>query len=577
MTRAGAADTSTEPSTSQAEGAKREGEPGPASAPPLVARGKSDGTSVTTTEIDREKTAAEDGHAPPHSEPPNEPSQENKQNENQRAPTKMGTNLYDVSWSLEEQNTLEDGLRTYAEGAYESLWRYVKIAAKLPAKGVRDVALRVRWMKRKRAGEKTGAKRRKASGANGAGAGAAAGPGPEKKTKKAGEKGAGAEARRRAAQGARGAPTQHNSAGAGRPRSVFSMPMPGSAAAQNGLGPADGMGAGHPGARGGAGHLLGGRVHGAPPGYGAMGGSQSQSHGMGTGVFPVPGVPGYAHQPPGMPPGMYPHAYPHAGMPPGLPPGPNAAAGSPAPPRGGGPHPHPSAHVLHPPPPAVPAGALEAHGGCEITAGVGAIDRRLYGQLVSNGVIIARLRDDDDRRADANDFSNDLSNGADASLPRRVSSGNPSASSQTTLLSTNERLALLAEFRDALLDITESMRVAPGIMQRMPPLPVALDGALASALLPPPKTFLVSSRFGEQRGARSPMTFVPPTEVPTVPNGALPNGALPNGARAAKAPGASARMKSLQKQSSKKKDAARVSGKRAPKGAAAAPRANKKK
>ena len=110
------------------------------------------------------------------------------------------------------------------------------------------------------------------------------------------------------------------------------MPMPGSAAAQNGLGPADGMGAGHPGARGGAGHLLGGRMHGAPPGYGAMGGSQSQSHGMGAGVFTVPGVPGvsgvpgYAHQPPGMPPGMYPHAYPHAGMPPGLPPG--AAAGS---------------------------------------------------------------------------------------------------------------------------------------------------------------------------------------------------------------------------------------------------------
>jgi hypothetical protein len=158
------------------------------------------------------------------------------------------------------------------------------------------------------------------------------------------------------------------------------------------------------------------------------------------------------------------------------------------------------------------------------------------------------------------------------------------------LLSTNERLALLAEFRDALLDITETMRVAPGIMQRMPPLPVALDGALASALLPPPKTFLTSSRFGEQP-ARSPMTFVPPTvpTVPTVPNapsvpnartngalpnGALPNGAPPNGARAAKAPGASARMKSLQK---REKDAARVSGKRAPKGAAAAPRANKKK
>ena len=51
------------------------------------------------------------------------------------------------------------------------------------------------------------------------------------------------------------------------------------------------------------------------------------------------------------------------------------------------------------------------------------------------------------------------------------------------MLSTNERLALLAEFRDALLDITETMRVAPGIMQRMPPLPVALDGARPLATL----------------------------------------------------------------------------------------------
>ena len=196
MTRAGAADTSTEPSTSQAEGAKREGEPIPTGPPSSVARGKSDGTSVTTTEthektrretasrsVDRDANA-EDGGA----EPPNA-------SQKKMTKTKMGTNLYDVSWSLEEQNTLEDGLLTYAEGAYDSLWRYVKIAANLPAKGVRDVALRVRWMKRKRAGEKTSAKRRKASGANGAGAsgagaggagaGAGAGAGPEKKTKKA--------------------------------------------------------------------------------------------------------------------------------------------------------------------------------------------------------------------------------------------------------------------------------------------------------------------------------------------------------------------------------------------------------
>jgi hypothetical protein len=30
----------------------------------------------------------------------------------------------------------------------ESLWRYVRIAARLPNNGVSDVAMRVRWMKR---------------------------------------------------------------------------------------------------------------------------------------------------------------------------------------------------------------------------------------------------------------------------------------------------------------------------------------------------------------------------------------------------------------------------------------------
>jgi hypothetical protein len=100
----------------------------------------------------------------------------------------MGTNLYDVSWSLEEQSVLEKGLETFPESAYGGLWRYVKIAAHLPAKGVRDVALRVRWMKRKQLGEKGTNKRRKASAGDpsanahlGAGAGSIPGAGGEKK------------------------------------------------------------------------------------------------------------------------------------------------------------------------------------------------------------------------------------------------------------------------------------------------------------------------------------------------------------------------------------------------------------
>jgi hypothetical protein len=66
-----------------------------------------------------------------------------------------GTNLYDAQWSKEEQAVLERGMETYGSDAYASLWRYIKIAATLPAKGVRDVALRMRWMN-KRLGKNNG-------------------------------------------------------------------------------------------------------------------------------------------------------------------------------------------------------------------------------------------------------------------------------------------------------------------------------------------------------------------------------------------------------------------------------------
>lgn len=53
-----------------------------------------------------------------------------------------------VEWSVEEQYRLEEGLAKYADEP--SIMRYVKIAATLREKTVRDVALRCRWMTRKR-------------------------------------------------------------------------------------------------------------------------------------------------------------------------------------------------------------------------------------------------------------------------------------------------------------------------------------------------------------------------------------------------------------------------------------------
>ncbi|CAL0304292.1 unnamed protein product [Lupinus luteus] len=53
-----------------------------------------------------------------------------------------------VEWSFDEQHKLEEGLVQYADEP--SIVRYIKIAASLPDKTVRDVALRCRWMTRKR-------------------------------------------------------------------------------------------------------------------------------------------------------------------------------------------------------------------------------------------------------------------------------------------------------------------------------------------------------------------------------------------------------------------------------------------
>ncbi|OVA01138.1 Protein of unknown function DUF3755 [Macleaya cordata] len=57
-----------------------------------------------------------------------------------------------VEWSIEEQSKLEEGLVKYAEET--SIMRYIKIAATLPEKTVRDVALRCRWMTKKENGKR---------------------------------------------------------------------------------------------------------------------------------------------------------------------------------------------------------------------------------------------------------------------------------------------------------------------------------------------------------------------------------------------------------------------------------------
>ena len=49
-------------------------------------------------------------------------------------------------WNDQEQAALEAGLLRYPSNVYSNVTRYVKIAAALPTKSVRDVAHRVKWM-----------------------------------------------------------------------------------------------------------------------------------------------------------------------------------------------------------------------------------------------------------------------------------------------------------------------------------------------------------------------------------------------------------------------------------------------
>ncbi|KAL8520702.1 hypothetical protein ACS0TY_011304 [Phlomoides rotata] len=53
-----------------------------------------------------------------------------------------------AEWSTDEQNKLEEGLAKYA--CEPNIARYIKIASSLRDKTVRDVALRCKWMTRKR-------------------------------------------------------------------------------------------------------------------------------------------------------------------------------------------------------------------------------------------------------------------------------------------------------------------------------------------------------------------------------------------------------------------------------------------
>lgn len=62
----------------------------------------------------------------------------------------QGAAVYNVDWTPHEQAALDQAAVKFPAERYQPFERYVRIAATLPRKGVRDVALRLRWLSQAR-------------------------------------------------------------------------------------------------------------------------------------------------------------------------------------------------------------------------------------------------------------------------------------------------------------------------------------------------------------------------------------------------------------------------------------------
>ena len=425
----------------------------------------------------------------------------------------LGTNLYDVAWTPDEQATLEAGLTRYDETRYTSLWRYIKIAAELPAKGVRDVALRVRWMRRRGNG---------ASGGNGSGNASG------KRQKRGGQQSGGGEI---AAAGG-GARANAGASGSRRPPSVFEMRAPTSGFSQAGAGTvgaphhhpaafgsigatphglhpaatrvarrhgsrrpgADAYVVGGAGAGGGMG--TGQIVGGAGPGPGPGPGRGGAGVRVGTPVVGTPvgiGVPGLVPVPSGMRSGG-------GTIGGGVGGGDDGAGGRPSTTAGahGGASRAARARARHVPmaigvTPVNPQHQNQNHPAAAMGPGVSGVrfhqggagsvrPRRASIALAEHGGADFFRQGRGLPGSVAPEVAATLE--ANVALVAEIRAVNHAegGNSRAAAMKNAERLATL---RDNLVRVSEAMRDAPGIMARMPRLPARLDLALADATLRP--------------------------------------------------------------------------------------------
>lgn len=116
---------------------------GAASSKSLQKAGRVAAAAVTDT--DTKHKAAQSARDPP--EPATLSGEDSQPTRTLKA---RAVNVYNAEWTPHEQAALDQAAVKFPAERYQPFERYVRIAATLPRKGVRDVALRLRWLSQAR-------------------------------------------------------------------------------------------------------------------------------------------------------------------------------------------------------------------------------------------------------------------------------------------------------------------------------------------------------------------------------------------------------------------------------------------
>lgn len=101
--------------------------------------------AATVTDADTKNKAAQSARDPPEAA-----TLSGEEPHPSRSLKVRAANVYNAEWTPHEQAALDQAAVKFPAERYQPFERYIRIAATLPRKGVRDVALRLRWLSQAR-------------------------------------------------------------------------------------------------------------------------------------------------------------------------------------------------------------------------------------------------------------------------------------------------------------------------------------------------------------------------------------------------------------------------------------------